>query len=221
MLIRGEVKFTENKWTAFGEFDKRPFKRGWQLNRGPLNRGLTLATSGVWWKFETQEDSEIYMLQDTVSSSCQLLWKEAVSFSGRVLLGYGIFISFIIKSCLRNFEPQVSLKFWQLLANYRRPKLTIRGIDQILNDLCTRIEWDGTMLHTGPLRIWALSSTKHCMEFQTTKDKIAQWNKMLHLRIKLRKFTHLVWFLLSIWHIWSFWGTFQMFVAASKVSKFS
>ena len=126
-----------------------------------------------------------------------------------------------LRVVLRNFELHVSVKFWQLLANHRRPKLTIRGNDQILNDLCTRIEWEVSMLHTGPLRIRALSSTKHCMKFKTTKDKIAQWNKMLHFGIKLRKFTHLVWFLLSIWPIWSFWGAFQMFVAASKVSKIS
>lgn len=37
-----EVKFTVNKENAFWEFDKGSFHRGWPLNRGPLNRVLTI-----------------------------------------------------------------------------------------------------------------------------------------------------------------------------------
>ena len=40
-----EVKSTENRGTNFWEFEKCPFNRGRLLNRGPLNRGLT-----VKWK---------------------------------------------------------------------------------------------------------------------------------------------------------------------------
>jgi len=57
-------------------------------------------------------------------------------------------------------------------------------------------------------------STRHCMEFKITKDKIARWNKLLLFWIKLRKYTHLAWFLLSIWPISSFLRGFQVFVAA-------
>ena len=39
-----------------------------------------------------------------------------------------------------------------------------------INDLCTRIEWDCAVL---------CYTLGHCMEFKITKDKIAQWNKML------------------------------------------
>ena len=57
-------------------------------------------------------------------------------------------------------------------------------------------------------------STRHCMEFTMTEDKIARWNKMLLFLIKIRKYTHLAWFLLSIWPISSFLGGFQVLVAA-------
>ena len=46
-------------------------------------------------------------------------------------------------------------------------------------------------------------STRHCMEFKIAKDKIVRWNKMFFW-IKLRKYFHLAWFLLSIWPISSF-----------------
>ena len=67
------------------------------------------------------------------------------------------------------------------IFNHRRPKLTIRGIDQIFM-IYLRISSEtwllyvcGVVLHIGPL---SARSTRHCMEFKITKDKIAQWNKM-------------------------------------------
>ena len=43
-----EVKFTVNKGNGFWEFDNCPFDRGWPLNRGPLNRGLTVLGYGIY-----------------------------------------------------------------------------------------------------------------------------------------------------------------------------
>ena len=58
-------------------------------------------------------------------------------------------------------------------------------------------------------------SSRHCMEFKMTEDKIARWNKMLlFFLLKIRTCTHLAWFLLSIWPISSFLGGFQVLVAA-------
>ena len=64
---------------------------------------------------------------------------------------------------------------------HRRPKLTIRGIDQIFM-IYLRVSSEtwllyvcGVVLHIGPL---SARSTRHCMEFKITKDKIAEWNKM-------------------------------------------
>ena len=64
---------------------------------------------------------------------------------------------------------------------HMRPKLTIRGIDQIFM-IYLRVSSEtwllyvcGVVLHIGPL---SARSTRHCMEFKITKDKIAQWNKM-------------------------------------------
>ena len=91
---------------------------------------------------------------------------------------------------------------------HRRPKLTIRGIDQIFM-IYLRVSSEtwllyvcGVVLHIGPL---SARSTRHCMEFKITRDKIG---------IKLSKWTHLAWFLLSIWPISSFLGGFQVFVVA-------
>ena len=42
------------------------------------------------------------------------------------------------------------------------------------------------MLHIRPLRIWAFYTTKHCMEFKITKDKIAQWNNILLFSNKIK-----------------------------------
>ena len=56
-------------------------------------------------------------------------------------------------------------------------------------------------------------STRHCMEFKITKDKIAQWNKMLLFWIKLSKWTHLAF--VSVVHLANFvvfGGSFQVFV---------
>ena len=67
------------------------------------------------------------------------------------------------------------------LFSHRRPKLTIRGIDQIFM-IYLRVSSEtwllyvcGVVLHIGPL---SARSTRHCMEYTITKDKIAQWNKM-------------------------------------------
>ena len=37
-----EVKFTVNKESDFRDFDRWPLNRGWPLNTGPLNTGLTV-----------------------------------------------------------------------------------------------------------------------------------------------------------------------------------
>ena len=42
-----EVKCTVNKGNTFWEFDKCPFNRGRPLNRGPLNRGLTVYSTHI------------------------------------------------------------------------------------------------------------------------------------------------------------------------------
>ena len=56
---------------------------------------------------------------------------------------------------------------------------------------------------------------RYCMEFKITKDKIANWNKIFLFLNKVKKiYSHLAWFLLSIWPIASFLGGFQVFVAA-------
>ena len=63
-------------------------------------------------------------------------------------------------------------------------------------------------------------STRHCMEFKITKDKIARWNKMLLFWIKWRKYTHIAWFLLSIWHISSFGGGGFRCLSQLSIDKF-
>ena len=62
-------------------------------------------------------------------------------------------------------------------------------------------------------------STRHCIEFKITNDKIVRWNKMLLFWIKLRKYTHIAWFLLSIWPISSFWGGFRC-LSQLSIDKF-
>ena len=71
------------------------------------------------------------------------------------------------------------------------------------------------------LGLWEFGcSTRHCMEFKTKKDKIAQWNKMLPFWIKLRKFTLLAWILLSIWpnnNLKS--GSFKVFIGRKSIAS--
>ena len=76
--------------------------------------------------------------------------------------------------------------------NYRRPKLTTRRIDQLLMIFCTRIEWD--------VDRWEFErSTRHCMEFKITKDKIVRWNKMLLFLNNIKKIY--LPFLVSVVHL--------------------
>ena len=58
-------------------------------------------------------------------------------------------------------------------------------------------------------------STRHCMEFKITKDKMVRWNKMLLFSTGFFYRPLLsYWFLLSVWPISSFLAGFQVFVAA-------
>ena len=78
----------------------------------------------------------------------------------------------------------------EMRRHIRRPKLTIRGIDQIY--LCTRIVWDVTNSSARCcVTLWAvenLSALKGiCKEFKITKNKISQGNKILFFLNKVKK----------------------------------
>ena len=114
-----------------------------------------------------------------------------------------------------------------MLCYHRRPRLTIRGIDQKImiyvrvsseclecTVLCYTLglgaPYRGFPAFLSPSNCLKTAkvrrlSARYCMEFffkkKVTKDKIAQWNKMLLFWIKLTTWIHLAWFLFSIWPI--------------------
>ena len=103
---------------------------------------------------------------------------------------------------------------------HRRPKLTIRGIDQILM-IYIRVSsetWPlkvrGVVLHIGR---WEFERfTRLCMELKITKDTIARWNKMLLFWNEIKKkyspclvsVVHLAYFIVFV----GFWGVCRSFL---------
>ena len=88
-----------------------------------------------------------------------------------------------------------------------------------INDLCTRIERDVTALSARCyVRHWAVENLRalQAIVWNLKQQSIKSCNeiKCYFFLVKLRKYTHLAWFLLSIWPISSFLGGFQVFVAA-------
>ena len=73
---------------------------------------------------------------------------------------------------------------------HRRPKFTIWEINQILTVYAYWVRHDclKCVVLCYSVGHWEFErSTRHCMEFKITKDKIVRWNKMLLFSIKLRK----------------------------------
>ena len=96
------------------------------------------------------------------------------------------------------------------------PKLTIRGVNQILMIYVTCIEWDVLVLRCT-LGGWEFErSERHWMEFKITKEKAAQQNKMLLFWIKLKNMYILTLASFScpfgVFH--HFCGSFEVLVAA-------
>ena len=65
---------------------------------------------------------------------------------------------------------------WNIFCAHGRPKLTIRGIDQILM-IYVRVSSETWLPQVRGVMLHIERSTRHCLEFKTTKDNIAQWNK--------------------------------------------
>ena len=121
---------------------------------------------------------------------------------------FGILLQhiFVSKSCSKNL---------------RHLKLTIRGIEQILM-IYVHVSSEtwlpkvrSVMLHSGPLGIWALYKALYGIKRIKLHDEI----KCYFFWIKLRKYTHLAWFLLSLWLISLFLGGFQVFVEIGQMDN--
>ena len=89
-----------------------------------------------------------------------------------------------------------------------------------INDLCTRIEWGVTAL-SAQCYVTQWASTRHSMEFEITKDKIVQWNKMFSNKTKticspcLVSVVHLAYFIV----FGVFWCLSQLSVENWKAHK--
>ena len=107
----------------------------------------------------------------------------------------------------KNSSRQMTWSFWNTRKKLRHIKYKYFYRNRWNgNDLYTRIAWfiyKNCVVLCYPFGRWEFGcSIRRCMEFKITIYKIPRWNETLSFGNKaMTKFTHLAWFLLSIWPI--------------------